>query len=356
MAVRQTSRKKKSAGAGLALSVTRHSSAARVFELLKERDRLVRQVEKQRGAVQRATERARVAENALMAKLAPLRERDGALRGEIKALFQELLAERRLSARARREVLKFRRFLRREGFLDDDGESESDRKEPGESADQEQPESAAWGSFDDAQRDGASSERDVASAAQHGQSAGRETLRNLFRRLVLAIHPDRARHEAEREARTSAMKEATRAYEDGDLARLMELEKAWRAGEPVAADVDDGRARELERANRELRAQLAHLTRTLRQIKRAMPPTATGPEVALVCEQAEHGLKMLASVRNFIRSFRDGKLSLSEFAEGPVDVLLELEFLSDLAEHPFYAPGPAPRTRSGRSRGATKSR
>jgi len=55
-------------------------------------------------------------------------------------------------------------------------------------------------------------------------------MRDLFRRLATAIHPDKAQDADSQEERTEAMKEVTRAYRDGDLASLIELEKVWLAG------------------------------------------------------------------------------------------------------------------------------
>ena len=58
------------------------------------------------------------------------------------------------------------------------------------------------------------------------------------------------------------MKEATRAYEEGDLARLIELESAWHSAAGTAGEGDpEARGCELERINRELLDQVRRLTR-----------------------------------------------------------------------------------------------
>ena len=49
------------------------------------------------------------------------------------------------------------------------------------------------------------------------------------------------------------MKEVTRAYEEGDLARLIEIESTWHGQQaPTEAGDSEARCRELERINREL--------------------------------------------------------------------------------------------------------
>ncbi|HXK17794.1 MAG TPA: J domain-containing protein, partial [Polyangiaceae bacterium] len=79
------------------------------------------------------------------------------------------------------------------------------------------------------------------------------SLRDIFRNLARAVHPDRAGHDGERARRTEVMKEVTRAYEEGDLARLIEIESTWHGQQaPTEAGDSEARCRELERINREL--------------------------------------------------------------------------------------------------------
>jgi hypothetical protein len=95
--------------------------------------------------------------------------------------------------------------------------------------------------------------------------------------LSVAIHPDRSQTDADRDHRTEAMKEVTRAYQDGDLARLLELEKAWLAAEETPVDGQgetERRCSSLERTNRELKKQLRELENELRELKHSVPVLA----------------------------------------------------------------------------------
>jgi uncharacterized coiled-coil protein SlyX len=161
--------------------------------------------------------------------------------------------------------------------------------------------------------------------------AERGTLRALFRRLAEALHPDKVQDDGERARRTEVMKQVTVAYQEGDYARLVEIELAWAAAVPTidvaALDVDElaRRIAVKERAIAELETQLAALERELRKLR----ASADG---RLARAYAEHGgadgrlpdereaaadLERMRAVRDFILDFRDGRISFARFREGP---------------------------------------
>ena len=65
------------------------------------------------------------------------------------------------------------------------------------------------------------------SARRPDDGAIGQSVRGVFRKLAEALHPDKVQAEEEKRWRTEVMKEITRAYQDGDLARLLELERTW---------------------------------------------------------------------------------------------------------------------------------
>jgi hypothetical protein len=114
------------------------------------------------------------------------------------------------------------------------------------------------------------------------------------------------------------MKEVTRAYEEGDLARLIELESTWQSQQaPTGAGDSEVRCRELERINRELLDQLRALTRELRDIKRDAREASFGLSPDELVEQAGRELDDFEGVCEFVRKFRDGKITLAELVRGP---------------------------------------
>jgi len=338
LAVRQSSRKKLSAGpaapGGLELGLP--SSTARVFALLKERDRLVREIDRKRRGVERAIAHAEACADSLAARFAPFREQLITLRSEIDALFTELLTPGQLSARARKQVAQVRSALRADGVLESDPES-GDARDHTSEPDSRDPQDDDFPDPRVRTRPDAA-DRTVAAAAQHGQESGRESLRAVFRRLALTMHPDRARDEQDRQRRTRAMQDVTRAYEEGDLARLIALEKAWSSGSVAPtgnSSNDTARIRELERTNRELRAQAATLARELRAIRRSAPPADLEADELVAGVELE--LERVAAIRDFIRAFRDGRISLAQFLLGPDDLALELVMEAAFAAAPQAA-------------------
>jgi hypothetical protein len=158
-------------------------------------------------------------------------------------------------------------------------------------------------------------------------------VRGLFRKLAEALHPDKVQVEEEKERRTEAMKEITRAYQDGDLARLLELERTWMVGvhlSPPIEEVDEieRRCAAQERTNEALRSQLDQLTWELKdlrrspqaelfsQAERAAKGSGMTP-VEWMVQDASAQLEHLRKLIDFVTSFRDGQIDLDEFLAGP---------------------------------------
>ncbi|HEX2869599.1 MAG TPA: hypothetical protein VHP33_00050, partial [Polyangiaceae bacterium] len=151
----------------------------------------------------------------------------------------------------------------------------------------------------------------------------RRPLREIFRTLARALHPDQARTDVERSRRTEVMKEITRAYEQGDLARLLTLESEWQATQaPVpagaAGNVDSlARCQELERTNRELLKQVRQLTAELKDAKddaraRHLPARSLARSAA----SAARELEQLEALCGLVREFKSGSRTLAELALG----------------------------------------
>jgi hypothetical protein len=298
-----------------------HAEGERYSTLLKERERLLRSIGTKKQKLERALSDSREARRAVLEQLQPLLTKFETATAKLRALFDELLAPGRFSASAAKQVAKVRHTLAGFGFL-----GALDEDEPNDPEGWDVPpegEEAAASPSDSRPRDagptsGQHEKREVGSAAQRGQGKDRESLRAVFRRLVASSHPDRASNEADRELRTATMKQATQAYEEGDLARLLELEKAWRRGQSLPpADSAEASCRELERVIRELRAQASQLQRELRAVRQSGSMTPLDAPIVEAIEEAEADLAQLETLCAFVTRFRDGKMSLKEFVRGP---------------------------------------
>jgi hypothetical protein len=159
---------------------------------------------------------------------------------------------------------------------------------------------------------------------------------------------------------TAVMKEVTRAYELGDLARLVELERSW-----LAAPGSSEPERDLERstqqllqANQELRHQLRALNAELKALRDSVPQPpgrgARGRSNELSSDwllgESERELAELQSLRDFACAFLNDDVSLSEFLLGPPLGLDEAPSSEQFLADAFGGDFPCGRSRRQRGR------
>jgi hypothetical protein len=336
-----------------------HQAAARVQALLRERTRLVREAQKKQRQLEQLEQRISRDAQEMAANMPPLIERHRLLIAELNAALDELLVPSRLSKRARAQIIQIRRALELQGVLSPADDWTADAQGDDETDDPWQDRAhhahrQQTGRREQSQRGSTAhaATGEVAGARQMGQQ--QRSLRDLFRNLARAIHPDKARHEAERVQRNEVMKQVTRAYEDGDLARLVELESAW--NEKLAASESqqpDARCRELERINRELLDQVRQLTRQMRDLKRDAQQAFQGASPAELVADAAQELDELEAICQLVREFGDGRITLAELKRRtmpPPPNREELELLEALMlEEMGLWPSPARRGAPGRA-------
>jgi hypothetical protein len=307
-----------------------------VAALLRERGRLVHRIGQKQKELERQRESNASIAREMAARMHPLVMERARLVEEVQRLFDELLAEGRLSKTARKKVAGILRAIEDSG--------EIDPIEP-------EPPSSPWGSeapFDGFAPRQSQPEATVPSARHAGAQPGNDTLKRLFRRLTVALHPDRVQQESEQKRRTDVMKEVTRAYEEGNLARLIEIEQLWMAGGTVTngadgADSADAKRLQLERALRELKQQLKGLGDELRDLRRNAPLTVvfgvrttrrtnTVVELDAMIALADKDLEPLREICRFVREFSERRISLAAFLRGPAALQHGFEMAEELLE------------------------
>ena len=281
----------------------------------KAHDQLMAQVARRRGEIDRLEARIRSAVTSMAARMVPIAEEGRRLDREIHGMFEALLQAKR-SQRAHKQI--------RQVYL---GLQESETLSPrgdGHAADGGDP-------FAEPPFDFGGGRPRFTPAHTAPRQEDRGALRELYRRLVEALHPDQVQDEAAKAHRTEVMKDVNVAFRDSDFARLVEIERAW-AADPVApAGGDDleRRQRALGEANVELRKQLRALDRQLRRLRQspeaqlareAKAPGKAGSEggIAPLVDEAERALQGLRELHAFVAAFRDGQISLKDFLDGPL--------------------------------------
>ena len=334
-----------------ALAIHKSKAQLRLDALEIEHERLLREITKKRALREVVEQEVRDTASAMAAKVMPIREAIGATLRDLQAIFAGLLGDdsrlnRRDKARVRRLYARILPDLARER----DARDERDENDPSEQSPWEGREP------DDDSESGYS--------ANKPSEKNASLLRALFRKLAVALHPDKVQDEGERATLTSVMKEVTRAYESGDVARLVEIERTWLAQGPVEVRESDieQRITELLAANKELRRQARALTAELKELKQSVPglaaPRRRGArsralrsELDEMISEMDRELGQLRILRDFAQGFANGEMDLAEFLLGP-------ELPEDDAEDPFEqmlaevleAMAEAPRAQRGRRR------
>lgn len=279
----------------LQAGITRHPVRERLQRLLHDRKLLLTKVGRAKRSLAKLAARVEREVSAVRARVLPVIEQQRAIAVEIRRLFDEIFADARLSAGARKKVKNVLRIVEEKMHL---ASAEAPALPPPRGASTEVP-----------------------SADARGADTDQSSLRVVFKRVALALHPDRGSSDADRQRRTELMKEVTRAYDEGDLAKLIDLESAWiESAPPPSPESEDEyhrRCRELEIMNRALRAQIASITREHRTLARKHEMGPFAMPVDTVVAMAEADLAKLVEVRDFIKSFRDRKITLKQFVLGP---------------------------------------
>lgn len=330
--------------------VLRQSPARRKLEQREqEHERLLRRIALTRARCDALESLVRDARALLHAQTEALRERvTGSLR-ELHETLAALLGRKSRLPRAERQELRLfcQQFL---GGLPRPEDLEEERAAPEQRRNAEAEGEAREGEADDPGAGWAASadERLHPSASKPGQDA--ELLRALYRKLTLALHPDRASERDEAARLTALMKEVTRAYAEQDLARLMELERTWLAQSASGADQDlDARAGRLQAANRELREQLRLLAARVKESERWLEdvpwsrragPADASALAARIGEMLQRELRQVEGWRDAARALAEGRISLLQFMLGPRSARQEDELLEALDELLEGSPGP----------------
>lgn len=317
---------------GLILASTPES--ARLALLEKQHARLLRDIAKRRALLATMQEAADSVLNDAYVQLNTLQADMEATVRATRRLFEQLL-QRRLTHRTRHIVQEvYQRLL--ESLPWEVLAATESVAEPSEPPTESHEQARARGDERDDKWNGGGSGRagspppdkdaDAGYSAAHPDS---EDLRALFKRLVTQLHPDKVQDARLKAQRTAAMKEVTRAYQAGDVARLFEIERSL-ATELANIEVSEAAQRivHLIRANEALRAQLRALTRARKVMRDSLPfqfdlrsPRRLREQARAQAQQvvsnAEADLAHCRAVRAFVERFARGDMSVRDFAMGP---------------------------------------
>jgi predicted nuclease with TOPRIM domain len=325
-----TTRKKKAvapqapAAVGLALSDLR----LRLEFLEKNNEKLLQNISKKRTEIDNLVDRIQAVAMEMTQRSAPVLQQMLDLDQKIHAVFAEILNGRKLGKQSRLDIQRIYRHMQISGLLspklDSEGKPEKKLFDLDGFPDFDISDDPEWNW---------QQEQSVGGFHESAPKPDREELkkiRQLFLRLADVFHPDKAGPDADQEYHAEVMKEINQAYQNGDLAKLLAIEKQHQMGELIDRDSEDDltrRCARLEQENEFLRSQFDSLKQELRLAKnsqegmmatehRKLTKRGIDPISAAIAE-AEEQCQLVQDIHDFVVKFRDKKITIKEFLQGP---------------------------------------
>ena len=295
--------------------------------LEKEHQSLLKQIKKKRTELNNFVEKMRSLATEVFHRVSPNMQTMAELDAEIHALFAEILYTRKMGKQTQKNIQSLYRSLQMGGVIsykpieeedDDDDEELDELFEDNDSQENHQRRRQFW-----------EAEQDSESPTVARTDESRK-IRQTFLRLAEIFHPDKVKDNETQMTHTEIMKEINKAYQDGDLARLLEIERKYEVGETIDNNSEDDlsrRCKNIEQHNQILKNQYEKLKQELRLAKN----TPEGSMVAdykkaakqgvdcieLMLETIQSQTKIVAEIRDFVQDFKDKKITIKEFLAGP---------------------------------------
>ena len=296
--------------------------------LEKEHQSLLNQIKKKRTELNNFVEKMRSLATEVFHRVSPNMQTMAELDAEIHALFTEILNTRKMGKQTQKNIQSLYRSLQMGGIIsykpieeekeNDDNEELDELFEDNDSQENHQRRRQFW-----------EAEQDSESPTVARTDESRK-IRQTFLRLAEIFHPDKVKDNETQMTHTEIMKEINKAYQDGDLARLLEIERKYEVGETIDNNSEDDlsrRCKNIEQHNQILKNQYEKLKQELRLAKN----TPEGSMVAdykkaakqgvdcieLMLETIQSQTKIVAEIRDFVQDFKDKKITIKEFLAGP---------------------------------------
>lgn len=306
----------------------------RLEQLEEEHKWLLKQIKRKRTELTNFLEQMRSIALEIVGRTQPIHQRLLEIDGEIHALFEEIFTTRKLGKQSRKKIEQVYRMLQAIGAIsskddEDDEDLEEDWSEDGFGTETEDDSDFNFNfnyeGFD--REDNAPPDRE-----NSNDSSDLKQMRRSFLRLASIFHPDKVNNQENKEDYEEIMKEVNRAYEEGDMARLLELERQYEVDKSI--NIENASSSEIEKQcnrlemdNKMLKTQYDNIKSELRWMRRTPEGDMVKEYRSLVREgfdpiqemvsAAEHQIKEVEKIRNFVANFRDKKITIKDFLKGP---------------------------------------
>ncbi|MEA5551280.1 J domain-containing protein [Anabaena cylindrica UHCC 0172] len=295
--------------------------------LEKEHQSLLKQIKRKRTELNNFVEQMRSLATEVFHQATPCFKKISDLDQEIHALFNEIFTTRKFGKQTKKNIEGLYLNLQMSGIIspksakEEDNDTELDELfENPEKDDDENNQNRQnyWES---------NHETESTSASRTEES---RKVRQTFLKLAEIFHPDKVQDSETHKSHTEIMKEINKAYQEGDLARLLEIERQHQLGETIDNNSEDDltrRCKNLEQQNEILKTQYEKLKQELRLAKNTPEGAMVSDSrkaakqginsVNLMLETLESQINIIVDIRDFIKNFREQKITIKEFLAGP---------------------------------------
>ncbi|MHC5939416.1 J domain-containing protein [Nostoc sp.] len=313
--------------------------------LEKEHQSLLKQIKRKRTELKNFVEQMRSFGTEFLNKATPGFRKMAELDQEIHALFEEIFTTRKFGKQTLKNIQAVYRDLQVTGAISLKPNSQQLDTELDESFDNEDSQSDFSKETSEEQHQYWQGEQSVDSASV-ARTDNQRKIRQTFLKLAEIFHPDKARDSETQKSHTEIMKSINKAYQEGDLARLLEIERSQQPLEIIDNNNEDDltrRCRTLEQHNQILLAQYEKLKQELRLTKNTPEGTMVCDSrkaakkgidpMAAIVETMESQINVVSGIRDFVKDFREQKITIKEFLAGPTPLhSLDEETIEDILE------------------------
>ncbi|MBH8576827.1 molecular chaperone DnaJ [Nostocaceae cyanobacterium CENA369] len=335
-----------------AKSLALSSFHIRLEVLEKEHQWLLKQIKRKRTELKNFVEQMRSLATDIFHQCNPSFQKIVDIDREIHTLFDEIFSTRKFGKQTQKDVEGIYHSLQLAGIISpklekEDADAELDELFETEEKENDFSEEETGKDYQERE-----AQQEIESPVVNKNDSSRK-IRQTFLRLAEIFHPDKVTDGETQMRHTEIMKEINKAYQEGDFARLLEIERQHQVGENINLNNEDDLTRQcnrLEQENEFLKNQYETLKRELRLVKntpegemvsdcRKAAKEGIDPMEQML-KQVEAQIQVISSIRDFVRDFREQKITIKEFLRGP-EVLRSLnrEIMEDLLEQMFEELG-----------------
>lgn len=245
---------------------------------------------------------------------------------EIHHLFSEVFTKRKLGKKSKKKIQNIYDSLQMDGII-----SPQTDEEEGDLFSNHFDEDFSQTENQDQETQQYQQQEEVSQPAAD-KAPNQRNIRETFLRLATRFHPDKVSDSETQNQYTAIMQEVNEAYQQGDFAKLLEIERQQHNEEIIVGSKNNESSLEKQRSqlireNEVLKQQYEEIKQELRYLRRTPEGTIVTDyrraakegidPIAEMVEQAQTQLEVLTEIRDFVRDFRDKKITVEQFLAGP---------------------------------------